>query len=132
MLEIALLIFFLVMAYQVISIVLKESAIFREFGQSRLFALAAILFPVGPFTWLLLPRLQLPFLLGALLVCFCYLPALLLAQGSAKAFDRAGTDRVRRAQEATSKAQLAGFIGVVYIAVVTAYGLAIRGYASYP
>jgi len=132
MLELALIIFFSVMAYQVASIVVRESAIFREFGQSRLLGASALLFPFGPFMWLIVPRLSVPTLLGASVVFLCYLPAIILARRSARVFESAGTDRVRRAQEATTKAQLAGFIGFIYIAIVVAYALIIRSYAGYP
>ena len=130
MLDLVFLIVFVVLTHQVASAVRRESDIFLEFKQSRLLAVAALLFPFGPFVWFIIPRLGMPFWVGSVGMFLCYVPAIVLARRASNAFDTAGTDRVKRAQEATSKAKLAALLGFIYMAIISIYTIVIRSYAT--
>src|SRR5713101_4532957 len=117
MFDIAFLILFSVMAVRIAKAVSRESAIFREFNQSRALAIVVFLFPLGPIVLLVGSArlgLPLPFVLSAA----CFIPALILAQRNRQAFERAGTDRVKKAQGAVLEAFGIALAGLIYVSVL--------------
>ena len=110
MLELALLVFFGVMAFRIANAVSRETVIFREFHQPR-----TLLFSLGPLIVLAgLNRVGL--VVSTIAGAMCYLPALLNARRLMHAFDTAGTDRVRRAHSTASQAFGTVLAGLLYIA----------------
>jgi hypothetical protein len=123
MLDIVPLVVFALMAVRIVVTVLRHSAIFAEFGQSKVLVFLAPLFPVGPLLLLFFRNQSLALALGA--ASACYLPALFVARRQIHAFDRAGTDRVKGALGATYQAFGTAIAGLVYIATVVVLGLLI-------
>ena len=117
MLDIALLIVFCVMAYRIAMAINRESPIFHELRQPRTLALVVMFFPLGQ-VMLIVGAARLPFPLAFIGAAACYLPALLIARRVGHAFDKSGTDRVKKAQAATSQAFGVALAGLIYTAVV--------------
>jgi len=99
---IVLMIYFLVAASRISSAIGREAAIFEEFKQSRILKVLVWFFPVGPLL-MLVGTLLTPFLVGFVLCLACYLPGMLAARKCMAAFERAGTDRVKGAQDAVTQ-----------------------------
>src|SRR5262245_13711650 len=118
--DIALFIVFVAMAVRIARTVHAESAIFREFNQSRSIAALVFLFPLGPLV-LLLGTSRLGWLVAVVLATACYLPALVAARRRVAAFDRAGTDRVHPAKNAASQAFGTALVGLLYVALVLVF-----------
>lgn len=117
MLDLAFMIAFSVMAVRIAKTIWRETGIFREFHQPKTLALLVFLFPLGPFLLLFGAR-YLSLLVAVILAVGCYLPALLSARKIAYAFERAGTDRVKRALGAAREAFGMALVGLVYVTVV--------------
>jgi hypothetical protein len=124
MFDIALLIFFSVMAYRIATAINRETKIFREFQQPRTLALLAMLFPFGPLV-LLIGLSRLPFPLAFIGAAACYIPALYIARRLGLAFERAGTDRVKAAQDAISQAVSTSFVGLIYVSIYMVFSVAV-------
>lgn len=124
MLDIALLIVFCVMAYRIATAIYRESPIFREFKQPRALALVVMLFPFGP-VMLLAGATRLPFPLAFIGAAACYVPALLIARRLGHAFEKSGTDRVKKAQAATSLAFGTALGGLIYTALLFLFAIAV-------
>ena len=116
MLEMVLFIAFGVMAIRIARAVHAESAIFREFKQSRSIGALVFLFPLGPLV-LLIGSFRLGWLVAGVLATACYVPALLVAKRRLAVFERAGTDRVHSARTAVSQAFGTALAGLLYVAV---------------
>ena len=124
MLDIALIIFFCVMAYRIATTIHRETPIFREFNQPKTLAFTVMLFPFGPIV-LLIGVARLPFPLAFLGAAACYLPALLIARRVGGALEKAGTDRVREAQAAISNAFGTALAGLIYVALHLLFTIAV-------
>jgi len=119
MLDIALLVFFGVMAYRIAAAVRREAPVLLEFHQSRALAATSLFFPLGPIAVLfLIGRSPLIALVAGLT---CYLPSLLIARRITGALERAGTDRVKDARSAASQAFGTALAGLVYVVGVFLY-----------
>ncbi|HJW45844.1 MAG TPA: hypothetical protein VJ484_05085 [Lysobacter sp.] len=119
-LQLAILLFFLVMACRVVIAVLGNSSIFIEFKQSRLLAALALLIPIGPLALIALGRYSVAFAsVGAIA---CYLPVLVMSRRQLLAFERAGTDRVAGAINATHQAFGTALAGILYTIAVVVLG----------
>jgi|ERR1043166_668269 hypothetical protein len=91
----------------------KEEVVFREFGQSTAIRWLIWLYPLP----LLLPFVYSP-LTGLLLIplpldVLFFLPAVVCAKANKKAFQRTGTDRARRAEEAADYVITSGLIAML-------------------
>ncbi len=115
-------ILFLVMAIHIARVVVQESAIYSEFGQSRGLAGAVALFPLGPVALMALTfRLgQLP---AAIVALACYLPAMVISRRQFRVFDQSGTDRTKQSQHAVSRAFAASIVGILYVAINLVVGM---------
>ena len=122
MLDLLPILFFLAMAWRIARAVLRESAIFREFGQPRSLATLVLLFPLGPVAYLA-AVLRLGWVPALIVAAACYLPALIAARRCLRAFDSAGTDRVRAAREAATEAFGTAMGGLIYVAVMLGFSL---------
>ncbi|WP_148665369.1 hypothetical protein [Sulfurifustis variabilis] len=118
MLDIVLFVFFVVASARIVKLVRQESAIFREFQQPRSLAIAVLFLPLGPVAMFLFKSTP---LLAFTAGVACYLPALLMSRRLSFAFERAGTDRVKKAQGAASQAFGAALVGFIYVAVVLVF-----------
>lgn len=112
-----------VMAYRIASAIRREAAIFTEFKQPMTLRWVVLLFPLGPLV-LLTAATRFPFALAFVAAGCCYVPALLIARRQSRAFETAGTDRVKGAQAAISEAIGMGLAGLAYVAAVFVITLA--------
>jgi hypothetical protein len=117
MLDIAFLILFCVMAIRITRAVFRQSAIFREFNQSRALGVVVLLYPMGPLvtmvgTW------KLGAVLALTLAAACYFPGLMMARRLGHALERAGTDRVRDTRSIATEAFGTAIAGFIYVAVL--------------
>lgn len=119
MLDIVLFITFAVMAFRVAKSVRNESAIFIEFEQPRTIGWLAFLFPLGPIVYFALVY-RIGWLPSIVLMAACYLPSLISARKRIAVFERAGTDRVNKAKDASFQAYGTSIAGLVYTAVILA------------
>jgi hypothetical protein len=117
MLDVAFLILFCVMAVRIARAVFRESAIFREFNQSRVLGAVVLLYPLGPLV-AMVGAWRLGAVLAFTLAAACYFPGLLVARRLSHALERAGTDRVRGARSAASEAFGTAIVGFLYVAVL--------------
>lgn len=122
MLDIIFIVFFGVMAIRVAVAVVQESRIFREFNQSRSLALVVLLFPLGPIVYLA-SVFRLGWVIAVIAAAACYLPGLVIARQRLSAFERAGTDRVRKARNAATQAFGTAIAGLLYSAIVLVFTL---------
>ena len=122
-LHIILFVVFGVMAVRIARTVQAESAIFREFRQSRSIAALVFLFPLGPLVFML-GTYRLGWLIAVVLAAACYVPGLMVARGCVAAFERAGTDRVRPARNAVSQAFGTALAGLLYTGVLLVFFIA--------
>ena len=112
MIDVALLIFFSVMAYRVTSAVRRERPVLIEFKQSKTLGVTALLFPLGPVaTLFLLSRSPILSLIAGLA---CYLPSMIIARRMIQALERKGTDRVHGAISIASQAFGTSLVGLLY------------------
>ena len=124
MIDIALTVLFSVMAYRIATGVLRHSAVFGEFKQSRALGVLALLYPLGPLALFFL-GVRLPEV-AFVLAAACYVPGLLLARAHRLAFDRAGTDRVQAAMAVSTQAFGTALVGLLLVAFHLTYYLGIR------
>lgn len=122
MLDLIATIVFATMAYRIAVTVRRESAILREFGQAKSLAFLALLFPLGPFIYLV-SVYRLGWIIAVVAAAACYVPSLIVAKRQLHVFDRAGTDRVRAAQSAATQALGTAIGGLVYTGVLLAFTL---------
>ena len=115
MLDIVAFIVFAGIAYRTVIAVRRESAILGEFNQSTALAYTSLLFPLGPVVMLLV-GLKAP-VIASIFCTACYIPSLVLARRLTVAFDRAGTDRVKKANAVAWEAFGAAIAGLVYAAI---------------
>lgn len=109
-------IFFAVMSYRVFPALRRQAAVLAEFGQAPSLAYWTLLFPLGVLI-LMIGSYYLIFLLAYILALACYLPAMVISRRQARALDRAGTDRVQKAQAALNLAFGTALVGVIYVAM---------------
>lgn len=119
MFDIALLVFFVTMAYRVYIGVKREAGILREFGHTTTLARVAMLFPLGPVILLVGPS-RFAFPIAYILAAGCYLPALLIARRNGRTLELTGTDRVQRAQAVVSQAMVSSLVGLAYVSATFA------------
>lgn len=124
---ILLVIYFFVAAVRITRAVGKEAAIFREFGQSKQFRVLVWFFPAGPI--FLLAGSFLGFVVAFALSVVCYLPAMVAARKCIASFERAGTDRVKRAQNTATQAFGNAIAGLVFSAFILVINLGALVYA---
>ena len=117
MLDLAFFILFCVMSVRIARSVLRESAIFREFNQSRALGLVVFLFPLGSLV-LFAGVGRLGALLAFPLAAICYVPGLIVAHRLGNALERAGTDRVKGVRSAASQAFGTALVGLAYVAAM--------------
>ena len=129
MFDLALLGVFIVMAYRIATGVRRESAVLREFNQSRAVQFLVLLFPLGPLI-MFIGVARLPFSLAFLAAAACYLPALVVARRSSRELETAGTDRVQRARSLMGEAFGTALLGLVYVAAAFAIATAVTGIRS--
>jgi len=125
---IVLMIYFTVAAVRISGTIGKEAAIFEEFKQSKSLRALVWLFPIGPLL-MLVGTLFTPFLIAFALCLACYLPGMLVARSCIASFERAGTDRVRKAQEAVTQVFGNAVGGLVFTFAVLVIVLAVGMYA---
>jgi hypothetical protein len=123
MLDFVLLVFFGVMAARIAHLVWRETAIYREFNQSRSLGYLVFLFPVGPIL-ALTTTFRLGWLVALVLVLGCYLPGFIAARRHLSFFERAGTDRVKSAESAASQAYGTAIVGFIYTSLLLIFTLA--------
>jgi hypothetical protein len=112
MIDVALLVFFCVMAYRVAVAINRERPILAEFNQSPVLGATALLFPVGPIaTLFLLGRSPILSLAAGLI---CYVPSMVIARRMIRSLERTGTDRVQGAISAASQAFGTSLVGLIY------------------
>jgi len=83
-----------------------------------------MLFPLGPVV-LLVGATRLPFPLTFIGAAACYVPALLIARRLGHAFEKSGTDRVKKAQAATSQAFGTALVGLIYTVLLYIFVIAV-------
>jgi hypothetical protein len=124
MLDIAFLILFCVMAIRIARAVLRESAIFREFNQSKALGVVALLYPLGPLI-AMVGAWRLGAVLAYALAAACYVPGFVMARGIDHALERAGTDRVKGVRSAASEALGTAIVGFIYVAILYVLAFAV-------
>lgn len=122
MLNLILIIAFTVMAVRTARTVLRETAIFREFNQSRALGVLVLLFPLGPIVYFA-TAFRLGWIIAIVGAASCYLPALIAAKHRMHAFERAGTDRVKTAHEAATQAFGTALVGLIYCGIILTFTL---------
>jgi hypothetical protein len=111
------LILFCVIAICIAMAVLRESAIFREFNQSRALGAVVLLYPFGPLV-VLIGTWKLGTALAFALAAACYVPGFMIARSIGNALERAGTDRVKEARDIATQALGMAIAGFIYVATV--------------
>ncbi|MBB6241577.1 hypothetical protein [Rhodanobacter sp. MP1X3] len=119
----------LVIAVRAFAALRRESSVRREFGQSSLLDGLVLLYPLGPLC-LLIGRRFMPIPLAFLFVAAFFLSTLLVASKQRNALERAGTDRVSRALEATSFATLEAIVGIIYLVLAGMFVLLTQALSS--
>ena len=122
MLDVIIIVVFTVVAIRVARVVARESTIFREFNQSQALGLFVFLMPLGPIVYLV-TVFRLGRIPAVVATAACYVPVLVAAKRGMSAFDRAGTDRVKRAKDAATQAFGAAIAGLMYTAVVLVFAV---------
>lgn len=122
MLNFLLIIFFCIMAFHIAKTARRETPIFREFNQSGALVFLVLLYPLGPVIYITTVY-RLGWLVALLATVACYLPALFVARKHLSVFERAGTDRVKGAQSASSQAYGTAIIGLIYAGILLAFAL---------
>ena len=117
MLDIIIIIFFGVMAFQVAKAVKREKEIFIEFNQSTLIGWFSLLFPLGPIVYLTTVY-RLGWAPAIILMILCYLPALIASKKIISALETAGTDRVNNAKNAATKSFGTSIAGLLYAGII--------------
>ena len=123
MFDIALLVFFSVMAARIARLVWREASIYHEFNQSRSLGYLVLLFPLGP-VLALTTMARLGWLVALVLVLGCYLPGFIAARRHLSFFERAGTDRVKGAASAATQAYGTAIVGFIYTGLLLIFTLA--------
>jgi hypothetical protein len=116
LIDLVILIVFVVVTVRITRTVSRESPIFVEFNQPTHLRLATFLYPLGPLI-LLIATWRIGFLAAGALAAACYIPGLVIARRLSNGFERAGTDRVKAAQEIASEAFVAALGGLIYVCV---------------
>ena len=117
MLDIIIIIFFGVMAFQVAKAVKREKKILIEFNQSTLVGWFSLLFPLGPIVYLTTVY-RLGWVPAIVLMVLCYLPALIASRKLISALEIAGTDRVNKAKNAATKSFGTSVAGLLYAGII--------------
>lgn len=125
-LSILLFVFFVVMTCRVFPGVRRQAVVLAEFRQGQSPAYLSLLFPLGP-PILVLGSYYLSVLIAGLAVLAalaCYVPCMIIARRQVRALDKAGTDRVQKAQGALNLAFGTALAGVIYVAANLVMALA--------
>lgn len=115
--QVGFLILLCIMAIRIAMAVLRESAIFREFNQSRALGAVVLLYPLGPLV-VLIGTWKLGAVLAFALSAACYVPGFMIARRVGNALERAGTDRVKEARSVATQALGTAIAGFIYVAAV--------------
>ena len=124
MLDLAFFILFCVMAVRIALSVFRESAILREFNQSRVLAGVVFLFPLGSLV-LLAGVARWGVFVAFPLAAACYIPGLMVAHRLSIALERTGTDRVKGIRNVASQAFGTALVGLAYVVAVAVLAFAI-------
>jgi O-antigen/teichoic acid export membrane protein len=125
MFDIALLVFFCVMTFRIVTAVRRESKLFQEFRQpGTSLSVAVMLFPIGPIV-MFAGTARLPFPLAFVGAAACYVPALFVARRISQALERTGTDRVKPIQSTSSQAFGTALVGLGYVVLLLVFAIAV-------
>jgi len=131
MIDAALFVAILILGIRAFLALRRESAIRREFGQSRLLDGLVLLLPLGPVALLVGPRLvSQNFLLLAAAAFF--VATLVVASKQRNALECSGTDRVKGALAATSSATLGAMVGLIYVGLSGIFAFIVHAISSQP
>ena len=120
MVDVAIFILMVVMAFRISRAVSREAAIFEEFRQSRSVGAAVLLYPVAPI--LVLVGTWIVGSIGALILAAgCLVPGLIISRKRMRAFERSGTDRTKGALAASTQAFGTALAGLLYLGVVAMF-----------
>lgn len=133
MINIAILITFLVIAFRASNALRKNSHIFYEYKLITSLPVLVFLYPVGPLL-LLAGNLLHAFYLYPLAI-FCYIPQLIIARRNSLILETAGTDRVDDAKSALTLTTLGALAGLLYLLAAmilsfSVYGLDFSNYGA--
>jgi hypothetical protein len=129
MFDFALFILFCVMAYRVASGVKREASILREFGQSKVLGMTAFFLPLGPLA-LIFGKFWLVPIVAFLIALACYVPTFAIARRQGRVLEKAGTDRVQKAQSVISQAFGTALVGLIYVAIAVAMWVSVSNLSS--
>jgi hypothetical protein len=104
---------FTVVAIQIAIAIRKARTIFQEFGQSMGLGYVVLLYPLGPFIYLV-SLYRLGWIIAFLGSVACYVPGYIIGRYLHSVFARAGTDRVFSIQQIVSRATNAAILGIVF------------------
>ena len=108
----------------------EHRKLLSEFGASRALAFAVILYPIGMICLTLL-QARLGLFGAALIGLAAFAPGLVLSRRAQNKLQRAGTDRVRRAEDVAAKIFMLGIGCIGYFIIF--FGIAIAAdYSSNP
>lgn len=131
MIDLALLITLLVLSIRAFLALRKSAPVLHEFGRSTLLTGLVLAYPLVPMSILLAPSAvpRVAIYCGALLF---FVGAFWVASTQKNALERAGTDRIKWAMEATSTASLGALVGIIYVCLSGTFALLIASFASRP
>jgi hypothetical protein len=131
MIDLALFIALLVLGIRAFLALRKSASVLREFGRSALLTGLVLAYPLAPVAILLAPSAvsRVAIYCGALLF---FAGAFWFASKQRDVLDRAGTDRVKWAMEATSTASLGALVGIIYVCLSGTFALLGASFASRP
>ena len=120
MVDVAIFILMVVMAFRINRAVARERAIFEEFQQSRSVGAVALLYPVAPIvvlvgTWIV------GSIAALILAAGCLFPGLIVSRRRMRAFEQSGTDRTNGAVAGSAQAFGTALAGLLYLAVVAIF-----------
>lgn len=108
----------------------KESNIINEFNLPNYLIFLIMLYPLSPIILYIIGSSilystvdNLTLVVTTLAALACYLPGLIVAKRCLLKIDRAGTDRVRNAQNVITQAYMTAIGGIVYIIIVFSFVL---------
>jgi hypothetical protein len=113
MLHIILLIALIAVATDTVRAVHRERKMFAEFGQTTAIEWLVWLYPLPLAIPILIPPLARYLLFPIPFGVLFFLPAIVVATLNRRRFERAGTDRVDRAQRAADHALMSGMLAVI-------------------
>ena len=115
MLQLVLLVALIVVAYNTQKAVRRERKTFAEFEQTTAIEWLVWLFPLPLAISILVPPLAPHLLFPIPLGVLFFVPATLVAALNRRRFERAGTDRVDRAQRAADYVVMSGMLAIIAI-----------------